>query len=308
MHENFLEHPPPLRIRHQNGASNAKNGFGDSSQRWTKIQIEKRTTVGWDSITTFRAFTDYEQDVTRVENGKYAAPETHMKRTALYAEHGEKAVNMFSLPMLEGIVKRPQDRVAPGSHMDARPSYYPNTDTEAIVRPFREELLQTYFDVIHVSYPLLDPSRFTSIPQTGDPLLAVMYNLATPFNQNTPPTYQPLTDFLHQVYQSPASRNPRSTPPFPSTSSSTKQPNAAWSLAHNRHSHWTRPRSSPKYLPLNLVTATQRLLTTTSNLVGPLHRRKMERTRARPPLLPLRRELLRPHDNSHLLLSPGSPQ
>lgn len=54
------------------------------------------------------------------------------------------------------------------------------TDTEAIVAPHADQLLRTYFDVIHVSYPLLDPSRFNSEPQTRDPLLAVMYNLASP--------------------------------------------------------------------------------------------------------------------------------
>ena len=51
-------------------------------------------------------------------------------------------------------------QVVPDCHLDARPDYYPATDTEAIVRPYGGELLQTYFDVVHVSYPLLDPSRF----------------------------------------------------------------------------------------------------------------------------------------------------
>ncbi|KAE8452507.1 hypothetical protein EG329_000410 [Mollisiaceae sp. DMI_Dod_QoI] len=89
--------------------------------------------------------------------------------------------------------------VVPDSHLDARPDYYPTTDTEAVVKPYGEVLLRTYFDVIHVSYPLLDPSRFNSEPETGDPLLAVMYNLAAPFCQDSPPVFSQLSDFVHQA-------------------------------------------------------------------------------------------------------------
>ncbi|CZR58014.1 uncharacterized protein PAC_07904 [Phialocephala subalpina] len=89
--------------------------------------------------------------------------------------------------------------VVPDSHLDARPDYYPTTDTEAITKPHSKDLLRTYFDVIHVSYPLLDPSRFNSEPQTGDPLLAIMYNLASPFYQDTPPVFSQLSDFVHQA-------------------------------------------------------------------------------------------------------------
>lgn len=83
--------------------------------------------------------------------------------------------------------------------MDARPPYYPTTDTEAVVRPHGQDLLRTYFDVVHVSYPLLDPSRFNGTPETGDPLLAVMYNLASPFCADTPPFYEELSNFVHQA-------------------------------------------------------------------------------------------------------------
>lgn len=89
--------------------------------------------------------------------------------------------------------------VVPDSHLDAHPDYYPKTDTESVVAPHADELLQTYFDVIHVSYPLLDPARFNSKPQTGDPLLAIMYNLASPFCRDGPPFFQELSDFAHQV-------------------------------------------------------------------------------------------------------------
>ncbi|KAN0090423.1 Fungal specific transcription factor domain containing protein [Hyaloscypha variabilis] len=89
--------------------------------------------------------------------------------------------------------------VVPDSHLDPHPHYYPKTDTESIVAPHTEKLLRTYFDVIHMSYPLLDPARFKSKPQTGDPLLAVMYNLASPFCQDTPTSFQQLSDFVHQA-------------------------------------------------------------------------------------------------------------
>ena len=103
----------------------------------------------------------------------------------------------FSNPCWNALLSLEQ--VVPDSHLDARPDYYPTTDTEAIVRPYGEELLRTYFDVVHVSYPLLDPSRFNSEPQTGDPLLAIMYNLATPFCQDTVPCFKGLSDFVHQA-------------------------------------------------------------------------------------------------------------
>jgi hypothetical protein len=88
----------------------------------------------------------------------------------------------------------------PDSHLDARPDYYPTTDTEAIVSPYSEELLRTYFDVIHQSYPLLDPSRFNDEPQTNDPLRAVMYNLAAPFCQDAPTFFPELSAFVHQAF------------------------------------------------------------------------------------------------------------
>jgi hypothetical protein len=103
----------------------------------------------------------------------------------------------FSNPCRNALLSLEQ--VVPDSHLDAHPEYYPTTDTEAIVRPYGEELLRTYFDVVHVSYPLLDPSRFNSEPKTGDPLLAIMYNLASPFCQGTVPCFKGLSDFVHQA-------------------------------------------------------------------------------------------------------------
>jgi len=50
-----------------------------------------------------------------------------------------------------------------------------------------------------MSYPLLDPSRFGSEPKSGDSLLAIMYNLAAPFCQETKHFFQELSDFVHQA-------------------------------------------------------------------------------------------------------------
>ncbi|KAH6662254.1 fungal-specific transcription factor domain-containing protein, partial [Halenospora varia] len=89
--------------------------------------------------------------------------------------------------------------VTPDSHLEAQPSWYPRTDTEAVVRPHGEELLRTYFEVVHTSYPLLDPGRFREQPRTGDVLRAIMYNLAAPFCPTSPSNFKPLEDFVNQA-------------------------------------------------------------------------------------------------------------
>ncbi|KAH6711124.1 fungal-specific transcription factor domain-containing protein [Leptodontidium sp. MPI-SDFR-AT-0119] len=89
--------------------------------------------------------------------------------------------------------------VVPDTQLDARPDHYPTTDTEAVVEPHANDLLHTYFEVVHPSYPLLDPSRFNSPPVTGDPLLAVMYNLAAPFCSSSPLHFPALSSFVQQA-------------------------------------------------------------------------------------------------------------
>ncbi|KAL2068896.1 hypothetical protein VTL71DRAFT_15234 [Oculimacula yallundae] len=89
--------------------------------------------------------------------------------------------------------------VVPDTHLDARPDYYPMSDTESVVMPHANELLHTYFDVVHQSYPLLDPARFSSPPRTGDPLLAVIYNISAPFCPSSPPHFSALTTFVQQA-------------------------------------------------------------------------------------------------------------
>ncbi|PVH88712.1 hypothetical protein DL98DRAFT_648064 [Cadophora sp. DSE1049] len=89
--------------------------------------------------------------------------------------------------------------VVPDTHLDARPEFYPTTDTESVVMPHANDLLHTFFDVIHHSYPLLDPSRFKSPPRTADPLLAVIYNLAAPFCPSSPPHFPALSSFIQQA-------------------------------------------------------------------------------------------------------------
>ncbi|KAH7336388.1 fungal-specific transcription factor domain-containing protein [Rhexocercosporidium sp. MPI-PUGE-AT-0058] len=89
--------------------------------------------------------------------------------------------------------------VVPDSQLDARPEYYPTTDTESVVIPHANDLLNTYFAVVHPSYPLLDTARFNPPPRTGDPLLAVMYNLAAPFCPSSPHHFPALSSFVHQA-------------------------------------------------------------------------------------------------------------
>lgn len=90
-------------------------------------------------------------------------------------------------------------QVVPDTQLNIRPDYYPTTDTESVVAPHANDLLHTYFEVVHVSYPLLDPSRFDSRPGTGDPLLAAIYNLAAPFCPSTPPHFPALASFVQQA-------------------------------------------------------------------------------------------------------------
>lgn len=65
--------------------------------------------------------------------------------------------------------------------------------------PYEDKLLRTYFEVIHTSYPLLDPTRFTDPPTAGDPLTAVMYSLASPFCQDVPNHLGSLNAYIQQA-------------------------------------------------------------------------------------------------------------
>ncbi|XMA09335.1 hypothetical protein WAI453_002126 [Rhynchosporium graminicola] len=89
--------------------------------------------------------------------------------------------------------------VVPDTRSDARLDYHRTIDTESVVTPYANELLHTYFEVVHKSYPLLDPARFNSSPKTGDPLLAVIYNIAAPFCQSTASDFPALSSFIQQT-------------------------------------------------------------------------------------------------------------
>lgn len=58
--------------------------------------------------------------------------------------------------------------------------------------------MQSYFEVIHSSYPLLDPTRFNGQEVHG-PLLAVMYGLALPFSPAV--TALKATDLTSFIFQ-----------------------------------------------------------------------------------------------------------
>lgn len=88
----------------------------------------------------------------------------------------------------------------PDTHLDARPDFYPRLEGEELLKPHGDTLLQAYFEVIHTSYPLLDPARFTGTPRSGDPLIAVIYSLAIPFSQNAPNHLGSLNAYIQQAY------------------------------------------------------------------------------------------------------------
>lgn len=64
--------------------------------------------------------------------------------------------------------------------MDARPSYYPKNNVEEAVGPHKEALIKAYFDTVHSSFPILDPSTF-DVNSAPEPLLAAMYALSHKF-------------------------------------------------------------------------------------------------------------------------------
>ncbi len=74
----------------------------------------------------------------------------------------------------------------PDSHLDARPWYYPQTRIRDIVQEEPSELLHTFFEAIHTSFPLLDPARFRAeeapaAEEPGELLLAVIFEIANPY-------------------------------------------------------------------------------------------------------------------------------
>lgn len=71
--------------------------------------------------------------------------------------------------------------LVPEDYLNARLAHYPPSSLLDPAYPLHHELLTTYFEVIHTSYPLLDPSRFTKGNEIDLPLLAAMYGLAIPF-------------------------------------------------------------------------------------------------------------------------------
>lgn len=71
--------------------------------------------------------------------------------------------------------------LVPDSHLDCRPPHYPPSTLLDEAYPLHHDLLTAYFDVIHTSFPLLEPARFTKGNKIDLPLLAAMYSLALPF-------------------------------------------------------------------------------------------------------------------------------
>jgi hypothetical protein len=62
-------------------------------------------------------------------------------------------------------------------HLDAKPIYYPQNDIEETARPHKDELINAYFETVHVSFPIISKSEFD--PRSASTLcLASMFALS----------------------------------------------------------------------------------------------------------------------------------
>ncbi|EME83990.1 uncharacterized protein MYCFIDRAFT_173052 [Pseudocercospora fijiensis CIRAD86] len=90
--------------------------------------------------------------------------------------------------------------LVPETHLDARPAHYPPSSLLDAAYPLHHELLSTYFEVVHTSFPLLDPSRFVKGNKIDLPLLGAMYSLSKPYcSAASDLPYQPLHSFVFQA-------------------------------------------------------------------------------------------------------------
>lgn len=88
----------------------------------------------------------------------------------------------------------------PENHLDARPAHYPPVSLLEPSYPLHHELLTAYFEAIHTSYPLLDPTRFIKGNKIDLPLLGAMYALARPFcPAATDLPFAPIHSFVFQA-------------------------------------------------------------------------------------------------------------
>ncbi|GAM39363.1 hypothetical protein TCE0_034f10852 [Talaromyces pinophilus] len=69
----------------------------------------------------------------------------------------------------------------PAEHLDAIPTYYPQNKIEAVIGPYREALINAFFDVVHKSFPVLGPQTPFTIPNHST-LLVSIYCLAQPYH------------------------------------------------------------------------------------------------------------------------------
>ncbi|RFU24556.1 hypothetical protein B7463_g11788, partial [Scytalidium lignicola] len=72
-------------------------------------------------------------------------------------------------------------RLVPDSHLDARPWYYPKESIQDVVQEDPAQLLKTFFEIIHTSFPLLDPAQVDEKSEPSDLLLAVIYEISNPY-------------------------------------------------------------------------------------------------------------------------------
>lgn len=87
----------------------------------------------------------------------------------------------------------------PEGDLDAHPPFYPSGSLLDAAYPLHHDLLSAYFEVIHTSFPLLDPDRFTKGNKIVLPLLGSMYSLALPFCATARGlSYTPINSFVFQ--------------------------------------------------------------------------------------------------------------
>lgn len=69
----------------------------------------------------------------------------------------------------------------PAEHLDASPTYYPQNKIEAVIQPYREALINAFFEIVHKSFPVLGPQTPLTIPNEST-LMVSIYCLAQPYH------------------------------------------------------------------------------------------------------------------------------
>lgn len=102
--------------------------------------------------------------------------------------------------------------MVPDAHLDAHPPWYPQAPAIGPSAEVQAQLLDTYFAIIHNSFPILDPALIkVDELEANKPLLGAMCMLANPFAQQNAMTGVEAMAWCGYMHQSLAaeSRYPR---------------------------------------------------------------------------------------------------